>query len=86
MPTRLQLTHLCFTDDLVVFTDLPSIQVIKGVLEEFKSMSSLNAKSGRVFFFFWDKQEEVKFLAQALLPFPENRFLMVKFSKRVSYK
>ena len=86
MPTRLQLTHLCFTDDLVVFTDLPSIQVIKGVLEEFKSMSSLNAKSGRVFFFFWDKQEEVKFLAQALLPLPENRFLMVKFSKRVSYQ
>ena len=84
MPTRLQLTHLCFTDDLVVFTDLPSIQVIKGVLEEFKSMSSLNAKSGRVFFL--DKREEVKFLAQALLPFPENRFLMVKFSKRVSYK
>ena len=86
MPTCLQLTHLCFTDDLVVFTDLPFIQIIKGVLEEFKSMSSLNAKSGRVFFFFWDKQEEVKFLAQALLPFPENRFLMVKFSKRVSYK
>ena len=51
MPTCLQLTHLCFTDDLVVFTDLPFIQIIKGVLEEFKSMSSLNAKSGRVFFF-----------------------------------
>ena len=57
MPTRLQLTHLCFTDDLVVFTDLPSIQVIKGVLEEFKSMSSLNAKSGRIFFF-WISEEK----------------------------
>ena len=43
MPTRLQLTQLCVTDDLIVFTDLPSIQVIKGALVEFKNMSGLNA-------------------------------------------
>ena len=51
---RLQLTQLCVTNDLIVFTDLPSIQVIKGALVEFKNMSGLNAdvrKSERVFFF-----------------------------------
>ena len=61
MPTRLQLTQLCVTNDLIVFTDLPSIQVIKGALVEFKNMSGLNAdvrKSERVFFFFWISEEK----------------------------
>lgn len=44
---RVNLTHLCFADDLLIFTtgDLTSIQKVKSVLEQFKEISGLQANS-----------------------------------------
>lgn len=44
---RVNLTHLCFADDLMIFTagDLTSIQKVKSVLEQFKEISGLQANS-----------------------------------------
>ena len=51
---QLQITHLSFADDFLLFSsaDLPSIRLIKSVLEEFKDISglALNPNKSEVFF------------------------------------
>jgi hypothetical protein len=50
---RLQLTHLCFTDDLLIFYDAchTSISIIKAALLEFEILSGLRANPSKSFLF-----------------------------------
>jgi hypothetical protein len=49
----LKLTHLCFADDLHLFSDasLPSINKVKAVLLEFEKFSGLKANPSKSSFF-----------------------------------
>jgi len=51
--SRLKLTHLCFADDLLIFSDasLVSTSVIKQALVEFKHLSGLKANPSKSSFF-----------------------------------
>lgn len=46
---KLQLTHLCFVDDLLIFspTNLKTVETTKFVLREFASMSGLTANPNK---------------------------------------
>lgn len=50
----IMLTHLCFVDDLLLFSvaKLQTIQCFKKVLAEFASMSGLNPNPSKSSFFF----------------------------------
>nr|GEY69379.1 RNA-directed DNA polymerase, eukaryota, reverse transcriptase zinc-binding domain protein [Tanacetum cinerariifolium] len=51
---KLEITHLCFADDLLVFChgDTKSVNVNKGALEEFSSYSGLKANMNKSIVFF----------------------------------
>jgi hypothetical protein len=51
--SRLQLTHLCFADDLLLFCDasIPSISIVKAALLEFERISGLKANPSKSSFF-----------------------------------
>lgn len=46
---KVNITHLCFTDDLVVFTSAPpsSLMGIQTVLDDFHSVSGLSVSNGK---------------------------------------
>ncbi|XP_059436754.1 uncharacterized protein LOC132169808 [Corylus avellana] len=50
---RMQLTHLCFADDLLIFSEasLSSIRVIKAALLEFENLSGLKANPAKSSFY-----------------------------------
>lgn len=47
--SKLQLSHLCFTDGLLIFSEasVKSVQAIKGVLAEFAELSGLKANPNK---------------------------------------
>jgi hypothetical protein len=51
--SKLKLTHLCFADDLLIFSDadLPSISIIQEDLVEFENLSGLKANPSKSSFF-----------------------------------
>ncbi|GJR30056.1 RNA-directed DNA polymerase, eukaryota, reverse transcriptase zinc-binding domain protein [Tanacetum coccineum] len=67
----LQISHLCFADDLLVLChgDLNSVKVVKRALDMFSSISSLNPNIGKSTVFFGNVKEQDKIDILATLPF-----------------
>ena len=59
---QLQITHLCFADDLMVLChgDINSVKVVKKVLDSFSLISDLNPNLGKSTNFFWKFERECK--------------------------
>uniref|UniRef100_A0A2N9IBN2 Reverse transcriptase domain-containing protein n=1 Tax=Fagus sylvatica TaxID=28930 RepID=A0A2N9IBN2_FAGSY len=90
---QLQITHLSFADDLLLFSsaDLPSIQLIKSVLEEFKDISGLALNPNKSEVFFAAVPGEIKEQILSCLQFKEGnlpvRYLgMPLISGKLTYK
>lgn len=71
----LRLTHLCFADDLLLFSaiNLDSISTIKGILLEFKELSGLKANPAKSSFFCSGIFVETKESLLNILQMPEGR-------------
>uniref|UniRef100_A0A2N9FNM3 Reverse transcriptase domain-containing protein n=1 Tax=Fagus sylvatica TaxID=28930 RepID=A0A2N9FNM3_FAGSY len=90
---QLQITHLSFADDLLLFSsaDLPSIRLIKSVLEEFKDISGLALNPNKSEVFFAAVPGEIKEQILSCLQFKEGnlpvRYLgMPLISGKLTYK
>nr|GEU78204.1 hypothetical protein [Tanacetum cinerariifolium] len=59
---KFSITHLCFTDDLLIFShgDVKSVSVVKSALEEFRRMSGLKPSMEKSLIFFGNVSEPVK--------------------------
>jgi hypothetical protein len=59
---KLKLTHLCFVDDLLIFSEasLSSINVIKDVLVKFEELSGLKANPSKSSFYYFGISKRVK--------------------------
>uniref|UniRef100_A0A2N9J1W3 Reverse transcriptase domain-containing protein n=1 Tax=Fagus sylvatica TaxID=28930 RepID=A0A2N9J1W3_FAGSY len=71
---QLQITHLIFANDLLLFSlaNLPSIRLIKSVLEEFKDISSLALNPNKSEVFFAVVPDDVKEQILSCLQFKEG--------------
>lgn len=74
--SRLHLTHLCFADDLLIFSkaSLPSIQVIKAALKEFEVLSGLKANTSKSSMFDYGISDCLKHLLLDELQMVEGQF------------
>lgn len=72
----LDLSHLCFADDLFVFTrgDVASVEVLKRALEIFKLRSGLTPSLEKSEMFFGNVAEDVKTAILNCLPFRQGIF------------
>jgi hypothetical protein len=77
---KLKLTHLCFADDLLIFSEasLSSINVIKAVLVEFEELSSLKANPSKSSFYCSGISERVKHILLNELQMKEG-YLPVRY-------
>ncbi|GKA70985.1 RNA-directed DNA polymerase, eukaryota, reverse transcriptase zinc-binding domain protein [Tanacetum coccineum] len=68
---ELQLSPLCFADDLLVlcYGDLKSVQVVKQAMDIFSSISGLKPNIGKITVFFGNVKEQVKQEILDILPF-----------------
>ncbi|GJV32920.1 RNA-directed DNA polymerase, eukaryota, reverse transcriptase zinc-binding domain protein [Tanacetum coccineum] len=66
----LQISHLCFVDDLLVLChgDLNSVKVVKRALDMFSSVSGLNPNIGKSIVFFGNVKEQDKQDILSILP------------------
>nr|GEV85876.1 hypothetical protein [Tanacetum cinerariifolium] len=69
--TKLEITHLCFADDLIVLCncDIQSVKVIKNALEEFSSIYGLNPHLNKSIVFFKGLTNEEQNKILQILPF-----------------
>ncbi|GKE53406.1 hypothetical protein Tco_1488562 [Tanacetum coccineum] len=67
----LKISHLFFTDDLIVlcYGDLNSVKVVKKALDKFSSISGLNPNIGKSTVFFGNVKDHVRQEILSLLPF-----------------
>ncbi|GKB34451.1 RNA-directed DNA polymerase, eukaryota, reverse transcriptase zinc-binding domain protein [Tanacetum coccineum] len=67
----LQISHLCFADDLLVLCrgDIKSVKVVKSAMDIFSSISGLNPNIGKSIIFFSNVEEQVRNEILAILPF-----------------
>jgi hypothetical protein len=74
--SRVKLTHLCFTDDLLIFSNasLSSITIIKATLLEFESLSDLKANPSKSSFFCSRISSKMKNLLLEDLQMKEGHF------------
>ncbi|KAK9697730.1 hypothetical protein RND81_08G057100 [Saponaria officinalis] len=74
--SKLQLTHLIFSDDLMVFTrgDLPSVLAIKSVLDQFALWSGLSPNLDKTDIYFGGVPMSVKRLILDQMQFVEGSF------------
>ncbi|KAJ0886252.1 putative RNA-directed DNA polymerase transcription factor bZIP family [Helianthus annuus] len=75
---KLKLTHLCFADDLFIFSgaDVHSIEVIKDALNEFSAVSGLVPNMNKSDIIFGNVNEMVQKQIQEILPFNVGKFPM----------
>jgi len=73
---ELELTHLCFADDLFVFTrgDVPSVEVLKRALHIFKVKSGLTPSLEKSDIFFGGVDNNTRVAIRECLPFREGTF------------
>ncbi|KAJ9535485.1 hypothetical protein OSB04_un001384 [Centaurea solstitialis] len=73
---ELKITHLCFADDLFVFThgDVASVRVIKRALDLFRSVSGLEASMDKSEVFFGNVTGPIRDQIHQLLPFKLGTF------------
>jgi hypothetical protein len=71
-----KLTHLCFTDDLLIFSEasVKSISIIKDALIEFEELSGLKANPSKSFLFCSGVSERTKLLLLGDLNMNEGHF------------
>lgn len=71
---RLKITHLCFADDLLIFSrgDIGSVQIIRDVLEEFKGVSGLTPSIPKSTAFMCNISTHVRNGILGILPFEEG--------------
>lgn len=72
--SKLQITHLCFVDDLLMFSSAneQSIAIIVKVLEQFQKLSSLTATTQRIPTFYAGVSQEVKRQISSMMHFKES--------------
>jgi hypothetical protein len=72
--SKLRLTHLCFADDLLIFSkaDMGSIQTIQDVLAEFEVLSGLKANPAKSAFFCAGIHRDDKLAFLEVLKMPEG--------------
>lgn len=72
---KLQLTHMCFADDLLIFCagNQNSIRVIKEALAEFSSVDGLNPNLSKSNIFFGNVKLHTKNSILSILPFVEGK-------------
>nr|GEW79770.1 hypothetical protein [Tanacetum cinerariifolium] len=77
---KLQITHLCFVDDLLVFChrDIKSVSTIKEALEEFSSYSGLRANMNKSTMFFGGMTIAEQNVILDIIPFA-NRRLPIRY-------
>lgn len=68
---ELQISHLCFADDLLVLShgDVNSVKVIKDAIDKFSVISGLHPNIGKSTLFFGNVQEHIKQQILDILPF-----------------
>ena len=68
---KLKLTHVCFAEDLIMFChgDKESVNVIKEVIEEFRSISGLKPNYSKSTIIFGSVNEEIKKDILEIVPF-----------------
>ncbi|XP_074291961.1 uncharacterized protein LOC141618783 [Silene latifolia] len=73
---QLNLTHLIFADDLLVFTrgDLPSVKVVSDSIDQFSMLSGLVANPSKTDLYFGGVAADVKDLILATTGFSEGKF------------
>ncbi|XP_074278108.1 uncharacterized protein LOC141601710 [Silene latifolia] len=73
---QLNLTHLIFADDLLVFTreDLPSVKAVSDCLDQFSMLSGLVANPSKTDLYFGGVAADVKDLILAATGFSEGKF------------
>lgn len=84
--SSLKLTHLCFADDLLLFSaaNLSSLRVIHGVLEEFEELSGLKSNPAKSSVFVADLELRAKQVLLDFLQIPEGS-LPVRYLGLLSY-
>nr|GFA57399.1 RNA-directed DNA polymerase, eukaryota, reverse transcriptase zinc-binding domain protein [Tanacetum cinerariifolium] len=75
---ELNITHLCFADDLMVFCygDVKSIRIIKGTIKEFSSYSGLHPNIGKSIIFFGSIRDHLKQEILSIIPFQMGKLPM----------
>jgi hypothetical protein len=73
---KMKLTHLCFADDLLIFSKVSqnSIGIIKAALVEFEELSGLKANPSKSFFFCSGISDRLKHLLLQDLQMQEGKF------------
>ncbi|GJS94082.1 putative reverse transcriptase domain, reverse transcriptase zinc-binding domain protein [Tanacetum coccineum] len=68
---KIKLTHLCFADDLIIFShgDLKYVKVIKSALEEFSRISGLKPSMEKSLIFFGNVPDPIKASILDIMPF-----------------
>ncbi|GJR88455.1 putative RNA-directed DNA polymerase [Tanacetum coccineum] len=68
---KVSLTHLCFADDLMIFShgDLNSVKVFKSALDEFSRISGLKPSMEKSMVFFGNVSDHVKAVILGIMPF-----------------
>ena len=80
MCEKVQLTHLCFADDLMLFcyADFNSVAILRNALNEFSSVSGLIPNMNKSTSFFGNVKSSVKSAISSIMPF-EVGTLPVKY-------
>jgi hypothetical protein len=71
---KLRLSHLCFADDFLIFSDasLKSVNVIQQVLKEFECLSRLKANPSKSSIFFAGVSRRIKHLLLSAMQMQEG--------------
>ncbi|XP_074301076.1 uncharacterized protein LOC141632429 [Silene latifolia] len=74
--SRIGVTHLIFSDDLMIFTrgDVPSVQAVLNTLNKFTSWTGLIANTEKTEIYFGGVQATIKEQILTLTGFPEGHF------------
>nr|GEY90012.1 RNA-directed DNA polymerase, eukaryota, reverse transcriptase zinc-binding domain protein [Tanacetum cinerariifolium] len=89
--SQLKISHLCFTDDLLVLfhVDVKSVKVVKGALDHFCNMLGLKPNMGKSTIFFGNLKDHVKRTILSVLPFKVGHlhvsYLGVPFFKQIGF-
>nr|GEU76092.1 RNA-directed DNA polymerase, eukaryota, reverse transcriptase zinc-binding domain protein [Tanacetum cinerariifolium] len=77
---ELKITHLCFSDDLMVFChgDVKSVKIVKEIMEGFSKYSGLYPNMGKSIIFFGSISEHARYVILNVVLFKTNK-LPIKY-------
>nr|GEX92818.1 hypothetical protein [Tanacetum cinerariifolium] len=75
---KLRITHLCFTDDLIMFShgDRVSVLTLKSALDKFSAISGLHPNLGKCTMFYRSLDDDTKNEICSIFPFKEGKLPM----------